>query len=178
MRPSRWPRSRCRGRCPGNPVADRPAAGTAGAGMTSAGGRCHKRRQPRCALMRAEQHVSVPRCGQLAVLTACRPRRARFTVAHDGRRGDPGLATIRESGECHSLHFTAGQIAGKQPFRGIRRNQQPSEQPPTKNGLSRRRGHFGSKPFIILVPGGGVEPPRGCPRRILSFPRTRYVYDK
>ncbi len=25
-----------------------------------------------------------------------------------------------------------------------------------------------SKLFIILVPGGGVEPPRGCPRRILS----------
>ena len=22
--------------------------------------------------------------------------------------------------------------------------------------------------FILLVPGGGVEPPRGCPRRILS----------
>ena len=38
---------------PGNPVADRPAAGTAGAGMTSTGGRCHKRRQPRCAVMRA-----------------------------------------------------------------------------------------------------------------------------
>jgi hypothetical protein len=25
------------------------------------------------------------------------------------------------------------------------------------------------KPLIILVPGGGVEPPRGCPRRILSL---------
>jgi hypothetical protein len=25
-----------------------------------------------------------------------------------------------------------------------------------------------SKLLIILVPGGGVEPPRGCPRRILS----------
>jgi hypothetical protein len=24
------------------------------------------------------------------------------------------------------------------------------------------------KSFILLVPGGGVEPPRGCPRRILS----------
>ena len=24
------------------------------------------------------------------------------------------------------------------------------------------------KLFILLVPGGGVEPPRGCPRRILS----------
>src|ERR1700722_6844444 len=25
-----------------------------------------------------------------------------------------------------------------------------------------------SKLFALLVPGGGVEPPRGCPRRILS----------
>jgi hypothetical protein len=24
------------------------------------------------------------------------------------------------------------------------------------------------KLFVLLVPGGGVEPPRGCPRRILS----------
>ena len=24
------------------------------------------------------------------------------------------------------------------------------------------------KSFILMVPGGGVEPPRGCPRRILS----------
>ena len=27
---------------------------------------------------------------------------------------------------------------------------------------------FSYKSFILLVPGGGVEPPRGCPRRILS----------
>jgi hypothetical protein len=24
------------------------------------------------------------------------------------------------------------------------------------------------KSVVLLVPGGGVEPPRGCPRRILS----------
>jgi hypothetical protein len=29
-----------------------------------------------------------------------------------------------------------------------------------RNGLSRWRGHFTHKSFIILVPGGGVEPPR------------------
>jgi hypothetical protein len=57
-----------------------------------------KRREPRCALMRAEQHGSVPRCGQLAVLTACRARGARFAVAQDARRDDPGLATIRNPG--------------------------------------------------------------------------------
>ena len=48
--------------------------------------------------MRAEQHVSVPRCGQLAVLTACRARGARFAVAQDARRDNPGLATIRNPG--------------------------------------------------------------------------------
>jgi hypothetical protein len=47
-------------------------------------------------------------------------------------------------------------------------NQQPPEQPSTKIGLSFPRGQFRSKSFILLVPGGGVEPPRGCPRRILS----------
>src|ERR1700738_4063614 len=55
--------------------------------------------QPRCALMRVEQHVSVPRCGQLAVLTACRARGARFAVAQDARRDDPGPATIRNPGK-------------------------------------------------------------------------------
>jgi hypothetical protein len=28
--------------------------------------------------------------------------------------------------------------------------------------------HFFNKSFILLVPGGGVEPPRPCDRRILS----------
>ena len=37
-----------------------------------------------------------------------------------------------------------------------------------QNDLSVSSGHFACKSFIILVPGGGVEPPRGCPRRILS----------
>ena len=48
--------------------------------------------------MRVEQHVSVPRCGQLAVLTACRARGARFAVAQDARRDDLGPATIRNPG--------------------------------------------------------------------------------
>jgi hypothetical protein len=43
-----------------------------------------------------------------------------------------------------------------------------------------RSGHFTYKYFIILVPGGGVEPPRGCPRRILSplrlpVPPSRHI---
>ena len=37
-------------------------------------------------------------------------------------------------------------------------------------------------PQVILVfkmvPGGGIEPPWNCFRRILSFPRILYVYDK
>src|ERR1700736_6803496 len=83
---------------PGNPVADRPAAGTARAGMTNAGGRCNRRHQPKCAPMRTQQHVSAPRRGQLAVLTACCAHGARFAVAQDARRDDPGLATARNLG--------------------------------------------------------------------------------
>ena len=57
---------------------------------------------------------------------------------------------------------------------GMRLLKQPlGEQTATKtatneNDLSERRDHFRYKSFRILVPGGGVEPPRGCPRRILS----------
>jgi hypothetical protein len=35
-------------------------------------------------------------------------------------------------------------------------------------GLSESRGQNHHKPFILMVPGGGVEPPRPCGRRILS----------
>ncbi len=38
------------------------------------------------------------------------------------------------------------------------RIQQPSEQPPTKIGLSFLRGQFQSKSFVLLVPGGGSNP--------------------
>jgi hypothetical protein len=41
-------------------------------GITGRSGqKCDRRRRQRCALMRTEQHVSAPRRGQLAVLTAC-----------------------------------------------------------------------------------------------------------
>src|ERR1017187_6409653 len=33
---------------------------------------------------------------------------------------------------------------------------------------SRNSQHISNKPFVLLVPGGGVEPPRPCGRRILS----------
>src|SRR5580698_726142 len=48
------------------------------------------------------------------------------------------------------------------------KNQQPSEQPPNDFGLSFSERPFQCNSLILLVPGGGVEPPRGCPRRILS----------
>ena len=54
----------------------------------------------------------------------------------------------------------------KQPEEETRENEQPPEQP--SNDLSISRGHLHLKLFISMVPGGGVEPPRGCPRRILS----------
>jgi hypothetical protein len=63
---------------PGNPVADRPIAGIARASMRSAGIRCDKRRQQRCASMQAKQRVSAPQRSQLAVSTLSVPRRARF----------------------------------------------------------------------------------------------------
>jgi hypothetical protein len=41
-----------------------------------------------------------------------------------------------------------------------------------------REANFDLSPFVLLVPGGGVEPPRSEDRRILSFLRIPYVYDK
>ena len=52
--------------------------------------------------MRAEQHVSVPRCGQLAVLTPAAHAVREFAVAQDARRDDLGLATIRNPGNVGS----------------------------------------------------------------------------
>jgi hypothetical protein len=40
--------------------------------------------------------------------------------------------------------------------------------PPNDFGFSGFERPIQPKDFILLVPGGGVEPPRGCPRRILS----------
>ena len=54
---------------PGNPVADRPVAGTARTSMRSAGIRCDKRRQQRCASKQAKLRVSAPRRGQLICAT-------------------------------------------------------------------------------------------------------------
>src|SRR5580692_6165239 len=50
---------------PGNPVADRPVAGAARASMRSAGIRCDKRRQQKCASKQAKLRVSAPRRIQL-----------------------------------------------------------------------------------------------------------------
>jgi hypothetical protein len=59
-----------------------------------------------------------------------------------------------------------------------------SAQPHALQAMSRRKPRLGKtryldwfKPLIVLVPGGGVEPPRPCDRRILSFLRIPYVYD-
>jgi hypothetical protein len=49
-----------------------------------------------------------------------------------GLDSDPTSATLWESGECPSLHFTPSQIADKTAIPELRRNEQPSEQPPTK----------------------------------------------
>jgi alkyl sulfatase BDS1-like metallo-beta-lactamase superfamily hydrolase len=65
---------------PGNPVADRPAAGTARASMNGTSGQMQQTTAEVCPL-RAEQHVSARRRGQLATLTTCRARGRRFAIA-------------------------------------------------------------------------------------------------
>ena len=48
-------------------------------------------RRARGALMRAEQHVSARRRGQLPTLTTCREHGTRFAVVQGARKDDPGL---------------------------------------------------------------------------------------
>jgi hypothetical protein len=73
-----------------NPVADRPAAGTARASMRAAAVRYDRRRRQRCALMQAKQHVLATWSRRLVVSAAPRLRGLGFTLAQDARRGDPG----------------------------------------------------------------------------------------
>ena len=68
------------------------------------------------------------------------------------------LGETRQSLPCRGLVVRAGHCG----------NQQPPEQPPNDFGLSGFERPIQSKSFILLVPGGGVEPPRPCDRRILS----------
>ncbi len=77
-----------------------------------------------------------------AALTPIRPR------LRSGNPGNVQSALIADHG------------AHKQPFGHLCKNEQPSEQPPKEIGLSLPRGKFRYKVFILLVPGGGVEPPR------------------
>jgi hypothetical protein len=88
--------------------------------------------------MRAEQQVSVPRCGQLAVLTACRARGARFAVAQDARRDDPGLGTIRNPGNVGS------------DLRANPRDAAPGLAP-VKPGQTRRRSRFGARSILAVA---------------------------
>jgi hypothetical protein len=88
---------------------------------------------------------------------------------------------VREASQCSSLPRQAiTGLVTRQNFYGIPRlfcflfaashcrNQQPPEQPPNDFGLSDFERPFQFKLFVLLVPGGGVEPPRPCDRRILS----------
>jgi hypothetical protein len=56
-----------------------------------------KRRQQSCVAKQAKLRVSAPRRSQLIGSTLA-SRGARFTVAHDGRRGDPWPHNQAESG--------------------------------------------------------------------------------
>src|SRR5271170_4644957 len=64
----------------------------------------------------------------------------------------------------HSSLFRCGYLPSANPVSNIQRSE-------ARKSLSGREAlifvTYSSAQFI-LVPGGGVEPPRGCPRRILS----------
>ena len=70
--------------------------------------------------------------------------------------------------KCRCLYLILAINAPTTPERP-----QPSHPTATRTAINENwplavEGQFRSKSFILLVPGGGVEPPRGCPRRILS----------
>lgn len=97
-------------------------------------------------------------CGGSGVgVKALRPRSG---ARMRGLDADPTSAKLRESGECHSLQFTADHSAHKQPFGHFRKNEQPSEQPPTK-----MISHIGEVTLLISLleswcrEGGGVLQP-------------------
>ena len=95
---------------PGNPVADRPAAGTARASMKGDG----QTRQATTGQVRLEaskQRLSTPRRGLLAASTASRALHARFTVAEDA--GGAILSSKhRESEECRLISVLQGIVGG------------------------------------------------------------------
>src|SRR5579859_1528574 len=51
-------------------------------------------------------------------------------------------------------------IKGKNSLFGAQQEPTATRTAANQNDHSKSRGHFLCKPFIILVPGGGVEPPR------------------
>ena len=78
---------------------------------------------------------------------------ARQDFAFD-RYGDsrcrPGYSSLKHAVSCVNPALLAAHH---------HRNQQPSEQPPNDLGLSDFERPIQFKLFILLVPGGGVEPP-------------------
>ena len=74
-----------------DPVADRPAAGTARAGMSGAGSLCGKRRQERYASV-----CAIQRSGALdAGFERLSPTATAISVAQAGQRRDPALENPR-----------------------------------------------------------------------------------
>ena len=76
-----------------HPVADRPVAGTACAGMREQGIKCGRRRRQRCAWISPNQRASPFRCYQPRASIALCSHSARFAVARAGQRNDPGPET-------------------------------------------------------------------------------------
>ena len=109
--------------------------------------RCPLERSGEARAQRARTHSALLRTAQIGD--------SRQIPEHEA--GNPGHSDVSSAQGSLSLLGV--------PTVGI---QQPPEQPPNDFGLSDFERPIQSKLFDLLVPGGGVEPPRPCDRRILS----------
>jgi hypothetical protein len=85
---------------PGNPVADRPAAGTTCAGVRSAGADVRQAVAIEACLNAARSALSPPRCGQLPSSTARCGAWCAIYCCRGRSKGRSLPQTHRESGEC------------------------------------------------------------------------------
>src|SRR5690349_6300610 len=127
------------------PVAS--PTGTARGAQRSAG-RWSPVLRPEVAVRPDEQHVSAPRLGQLAVLTACVDAMRDLPIAQNARGSDPSLATTRNpvSGGLNGLkaarRFWVYERSGRIRHGSTRRDRDP---------------HFNSAPLGSVIFCRGVR---------------------
>jgi hypothetical protein len=107
-------------------------------------------------------------CVARSNLPKLRLSRQNVTAAPSGQdlAFSEGQQSIFDSDE----HFTRLQGVGGQAIHKAAKLHKPTatKTATNENGLLLEEALFAYKSFIILVPGGGVEPPRAEARRILS----------